>query len=275
LAMIPHIETPPNPGEAPELVVFHGQQPLAFEAYRVLRTSILFSSPGEAPRTLLVTSTMPTEGKTLTTANLATAMAKAEGDVLLIDGDLRRPSLHQLLNVPREPGLSNYLVGEINELPIVATLVPHLFLIPAGAIPPNPSELLGSERMQELLTRTQESFVRTVLDSPPLVSVTDAAILSTLVAGVLLVIKAEFVPRKAARDATDHLLELHAHLLGAVLNDVPLQRDSYYYRHYKYYSSYYTDLEKPDSGNGRKRRRQAPGLAGWWSRLKAKYRRDV
>ena len=276
LAMIPHIETPPNPGEAPELVVFHGHQPLASEAYRVLRTSILFSSPGEAPRSLLVTSTMPTEGKTLTTANLATAMAKAEGDVLLIDGDLRRPSMHQLLNVPREPGLSNFLVGETDELPIIATLVPQLFLIPAGAIPPNPSELLGSERMQELLNRTQERFVRVVLDSPPLVSVTDAAILSTLVSGVLLVIKAEFVPRKAARDATDHLLELHAHLLGAVLNDVPLQRDSYYYRHYKYYSSYYTDLEKPDSGNGGKRGlRQSPGLAGWLSRLKGKYRRDV
>jgi Mrp family chromosome partitioning ATPase len=99
--------------------------------------------------------------------------------------------------------------------------------------------------------------------------------LSTLVAGVLLVIKAEQVPRKAALDATDHLLELHANLLGAVLNDVPLQRDSYYYRHYKYYSSYYTDMETPESGERQKRAGQSPGLAGWVSRLKGKSRRDV
>ncbi len=268
LAMIPHIDAPANPGEAPELVVHHGDQPLASEAYRVLRTSILFSSPGQAPRSLLITSTMPMEGKTLTTANLATAMAKAEGDVLLIDADLRRPTLHKLLNVDREPGLSNFLVGETDELPIVATVVPHLFLMPAGAIPPNPSELLGSERMQDLLNRTRERFVRTILDSPPLISVTDAAILSTLVSGVLLVIKAEQVPRKAARDAINHLLELHAHLLGAVLNNVPLHRDSYYYRHYKYYSSYYTDLETPKSGEPRRKTGQSPGLAGWVSRLK-------
>ncbi len=267
LALIPHIDTGDHPGEAPELVVFHGHQPLASEAYRVLRTSILFSSPGQTPRLLLVTSTLPMEGKTLTTANLATAMAQAEGDVLLIDADLRRPTLHQLLGVPREPGLSNFLVGKTDELPVVSTLVPHLFLIPAGAIPPNPSELLGSERMQELLNRTQERFALTILDSPPLVSVTDAAILSTQVAGVLLVIKAEHVPQKAAQDAKNHLVELHAHLLGTVLNDVPLQKDSYYYRHYRYYSSYYADMDTTESGEKRKDRK-TPGLAGWVSRLK-------
>jgi len=164
-------------------------------------------------------------------------------------------------------------VGETAELPVVATLVPHLFLLPAGAIPPNPSELLGSEGMQELLNQSKERFVRTILDSPPLVSVTDAAILSTLVDGVLLVIKAEHVPRKAARDTLDHLREIHAHLLGAVLNDVPLQRDSYYYRHYKYSSSYYTDVEKPESG--KKGRRQEPALSGWLSRFTGKLRRDA
>jgi capsular exopolysaccharide synthesis family protein len=273
LAMIPHIETSANPGEAPELVMLHGNQPLASEAYRVLRTSILFSSPGQAPKSLLITSTMPMEGKTLTTANLATAMAKAEGDILLIDADLRRPTLHQLFHVPREPGLSNFLVGETDELPLVATLAPHLHLMPAGAIPPNPSELLGSERMQELLNRAKERFVRAVLDSPPLVSVTDAAILSTIVSGVLLVIKAEQVPRKAVQDAVEHLTELHAKLLGAVLNDVPLQRDSYYYRHYKYYSSYYAGPETTGVSR-RQRNRPIPGFAGWLARLKGRYRQD-
>jgi len=267
LALIPHIDTAGNPGEVPELVVFHGHQPLASEAYRVLRTSILFSSPGQAPRFLLVTSTLPTEGKTLTTANLAMAMAKAEGEVLLLDADLRRPTLHQLFQVPREPGLSNFLVGEIDALPVVATPVPQLFLMPAGAIPPNPSELLGSERMRELLLRCQERFVRVILDSPPLISVTDAAILSTQVDGVLLVIKAEYVPRKAARDARAHLQELHAPLLGTVLNDVPLQREGYYYSHYRYYSSYYADSGAPESGE-RQPSRRTSGLRGWVSRLK-------
>ncbi len=274
LAMIPHIETSANPGESPELVVFHDHQPMASEAYRVLRTNILFSSPGQAPRTLLITSTLPMEGKTLTTANLATAMAKAEGDLLLIDADLRRPTLHQLFDLPREPGLSNFLVGETDELPMVATRIPHLFLMPAGAIPPNPSELLGSERMQELLNRSRERFVRTVLDSPPLVSVTDAAVLSTLADGVLLVITAEQVPRKAARDATNHLLELQAHILGAVLNDVPLQRESYYYRHYKYSASYYVDHDKRESDEEQKVG-QAPGLGEWMGRLAKKFRRDA
>jgi len=266
LALIPHIDNRSNPGEVPELVVHHGHQPLASEAYRVLRTSLLFSSSEPAPRVLLITSTLPGEGKTLSAANLGAAMAKAEDDVLLIDADLRRPTLHQLFNVPREPGLSNFLMGETDELPVVATLVPHLFIIPAGLLQPNPSELLGVERMQELLSRVQERFGRVILDSPPLMSVTDAAILSTQVDGVLLVIKAESVPRKAARDAKDHLLELHAPLLGAVLNDVSLQRGTYYYSHYRYYSSYYTDAKTTEPEEKRKER--LPGLKGWVSRWK-------
>jgi capsular exopolysaccharide synthesis family protein len=266
LALIPHIDTQSNPGEVPELVVYHGHQPLASEAYRVLRTNILFSSPEQAPRTLLITSTLPGEGKTLSVANLATAIAKAEGDVLMIDADLRRPTLHQLLDVPREPGLSNFLVGETDELPVVATLLPHLFFMPAGAIPPNPSELLGSERMRQLLSQLPEHFGRVILDSPPLISVTDAAILSTQMEGVLLVVKAESVPRKAARDAKDHLLELHAPLLGAVLNDVPLHRGSYYYSHYRYYSSYHSDRET--TGAEEKKKGRLTGLQGLVSRWK-------
>ena len=266
LALIPHIDDRSNPGEVPELVVHHGHQPLASEAYRVLRTSLLFSSSEPAPRLLLITSTLPGEGKTLSAANLGAAMAKAEDDVLIIDADLRRPTLHQLFKVPREPGLSNFLMGETDELPVVATLVPHLFIMPAGLLQPNPSELLGVERMQEMLSRVQERFGRVILDSPPLMSVTDAAILSTQVEGVLLIIKAEGVPRKAARDAKDHLLELQAPLLGAVLNDVPLQRGTYYYSHYRYYSSYYTDSEGTESEEKKKER--LPGLQGWISRWK-------
>ena len=232
LAMIPHLEITDSPHEIPELVIHHSGNPLASEAYRVLRTSILFSSAGHSPRVLMVTSTMPREGKSTTAANLAGAMAKAEPKVLLVDADLRRPSLHELFSVPKEPGLSNFLVGETDELPVVATPVENLYLIPSGIIPPNPSELLGSTRMQEFLSRAQEQFGRVILDSAPIMSVTDSTILSTQVDGVILVVKAETVPRKSAIQARDHLMEVKAHILGVILNDIPMQRGGYYYSYY-------------------------------------------
>jgi capsular exopolysaccharide synthesis family protein len=244
LAMIPHIEgSASNPVEgSPELIVHHGSQPQVSESYLGLRTSILFSTADQAPRILLVTSSLPGEGKTLTAANLATALAKAEPPVLLVDCDLRHPSLHTLFQVPREPGLSNFLVGDINELPLVETLVPNLLLIPAGKIPPNPSELLHSARMQKFFALALEKFGRVVVDSPPLMSVTDAAILATMVEGVLLVVKAGAVPRKAAMDAVGQLQDLNAPILGTILNNVPIHRDGYYY-YYRYGSYDYAEKD--------------------------------
>ncbi len=264
LALIPHMEfTSGNPAneEFPELIVHHGMQGLASESYRGLRTAILFSAPGQAPRILLVTSALPLEGKSLTSANLATAMAKAEPNVLLVDSDLRRPSLHKIFHLPAEPGLSNFLVGELDDLPIVETIVPNLFVVPAGKIPPHPSELLGSERMREFLDLAKSRFGRIIMDSPPLMSVTDAAILSTQAEGVLLVVKAESVPRKAAMDAKDQLLEVNATLLGVVFNNIPTQRNGYFYNSYYRYHSYYT---RDDGGSARRRRRPPqPGVLGW------------
>jgi capsular exopolysaccharide synthesis family protein len=267
LGMVPHLElSAGNPGketapELPELVVHHGTQPLASEAYRGLRTSILFSSPGQAPKLLLVTSSLPEEGKTLTAINLACAMAKAEPGILLVDSDLRRPNLHKIFRIPQEPGLSNFLVGEINEIPAIPTIAPNLFVVPSGHIPPNPSELLGSEAMARFLAQAQEQFGRVILDSPPLMSVTDPAILASLAKGVLLVVKAESVPRKVAIEARNQLQEVKAHLLGVILNDVPTQGNGYYYSHYRY-SSYYTS----EDGNHTTRHRtsgkksSAPGF---------------
>jgi len=268
LAMIPHIGVSgsSNPGkEVPELVVHHGGQPLASEAYLGLRTSILFSTAEQAPRIILITSSIPLEGKTLTTANLATAMAKAEPPVLLVDADLRRPSLHTVFQIPREPGLTNFLVGDVNELPAVETEVPNLLVMPAGKTPPNPSELLHSSRMKELLNLALVKFSRVVIDSPPLMSVTDAAILATMVKGVLLVIKVQGVPRKAAIQARNNLLEVKAPLLGAVLNDIPMigSRYGYYFSHYYRYHSHYTsdtlDATKPVS----RHRHHRTGPLGW------------
>ncbi|MHB9074083.1 MAG: GumC family protein [Desulfobaccales bacterium] len=250
LAMIPHLETQEaqTKGQIPGLVVHYGGNPLAAEAYRALRTSIVFSAAGKAPGVILVTSSLPGEGKSLTSINLSAAMAKAGKDIVLIDADMRRPSLHKIFQVEQEPGLSNYLVGEINDLPCMPTVVPHLFLVPCGKIPPNPSELLGSARMEELLVKAQERFAQIIIDSPPLISVTDATILSTKSEGVLLVIRAEEVPRKAAKKAKDQLLGVNAHVLGSVLNDIPFQKHGYYYYNYyhKYQSYYYShgDQEK-------------------------------
>jgi capsular exopolysaccharide synthesis family protein len=245
LAMVPHLElSGDNPAQdSPSLVVHHGQQSPASESYRMLRTKIHFSTPGKAPNILLITSSQPTEGKTLTAANLAIAMAQGEGNVLLVDSDLRRPSLHRLFQVSGEPGLTNFLVGEIDDIPAVESLVPHLFLVTSGPIPPNPSELLGSERMREFLTRAQGQFDFIILDSPPILSVADAAILATQSKGVLLVIKAEAVPRKLALEARNHLLEVKASLLGALLNDVNVNRNGYYYKNYYHSSFYYTSRE--------------------------------
>jgi len=264
LALIPHMEfTSGNPvkEEFPELIVHHGTQPLASESYRGLRTTILFSTPGQAPRILLVTSSLPLEGKSLTSANLATAMAKAEPNVLLVDADLRRPSLHKIFHLPAEPGLSNFLVGELDDLPVVETIVPNLFVVTAGKIPPHPSELLGSERMREFLDLAKSRFGRIILDSPPLMSVTDAAILSTQAEGVVLIIKAESVPRKAAMDARDQLLEVNATLLGVVFNNIPTQSNGYFYNSYYRYHSYYTG--KDDGPDPRHRRPPQPGVLGW------------
>jgi len=265
LALIPHVEFPsgnPVQQDFPELIVHHGQEHLASESYRGLRTTILFSSPGQAPRVLLVTSSLPLEGKSLTSANLATAMAKAEPNVLLVDADLRRPSLYKIFQLPAEPGLSNFLVGELDDLPVVETVVPNLFVVTAGKIPPHPSELLGSARMREFLDLAKGRFGRIILDSPPLMSVTDAAILSTQAEGTILVVKAEAVPRQAAMDARDQLLEVNATLLGAVFNNLQTQRNGYYYNYYRYHS-YYTG--KDDSAAPRRRLRTPShtGPLGW------------
>ncbi|MEW6386198.1 MAG: polysaccharide biosynthesis tyrosine autokinase [Thermodesulfobacteriota bacterium] len=244
LGIIPHQEMAEDSlaEKSPELVVFNSNGDMASEGYRVLRTNILFSSPGRAPFSLLVTSALPAEGKTLTAVNLATAMAMGEPAVLLVDSDLRNPSLHKIFKVPADPGLSNYLVGETDELPVVPTVVPNLFLVPAGKIPPNPADLLGSDRLHDFLILAQKQFGRAILDSPPLLMLADASILATQVTGVLLVVKAGTVPRKSVREAMNQLLGVNAHLLGAVLNDVQPQGEGYY-SYYRYHP-YFADTER-------------------------------
>ncbi len=224
-----------------------GTPPGFSEAIRAIRTAVIFSSPDEKSRSLLVTSTSPHEGKTLVASNLAVALAQAGQRTLVIDADMRRPRMHEVFEYAQEPGLSNVLVAD-NDLStaIRQTSIPHLSFMPAGHIPPNPAELLGSKRCDALLNGLAERFDWVIIDAPPVMAVTDAAVLAHQAGGVLFVIGSEMTARTAAATAISQLTTAQGRLIGAVLNGVDLQRHSYYYApyHRKEYAAYHTTAQQ-------------------------------
>ena len=216
------------------------------ESYRHLRTSLLLSSAGMPPRTILVTSSQPSEGKTTTAINTAFMLAQTGAEVLIVDCDLRRPRLHSHFNIPNTRGLTNMLSGESHDIDSVIQNYekqPNLKLLVSGPIPPNPAELLGSNAMRDLLAGLAEKFTHIIVDSPPAISFTDASILSTLVDGVILVVHGGRSSRAVVRRAKQQLLDVGANLFGIVLNNVKVESNNYYYAGYysDYYSSYYGD----------------------------------
>lgn len=191
------------------------------EAYRQLRTNIQFASLDRPLHTLLVTSTGPEEGKSTTLANLAITLAQTGSSVILVDCDLRRPSLHELFGVASTPGLTNLVLDSPHqEIPLLESGVPSLRLLPSGPLPPNPSELLGSQRMGEIIQQLKSQADYVLFDSPPIVAVTDAAVLATKSDGVLLVIRAGKTKREMAQKAKALLDRVNANFLGVVLNNV-------------------------------------------------------
>lgn len=209
-----------NNGAERLITATNPRSPVA-EAYRQLRTNIQFSSLDRPIKTLLVTSTSPEEGKSTTLANLAITMAQADRRVILVDCDLRRPVLHQLFRVGNGVGLTTVVANrDAQEIPFAPTEVPGLLLLPSGPLPPNPSELLGSNRMAEVIEQLKQQADYVLFDSPPIVVVTDAAVLASKVDGVILVIRAGKTKREYAQRAKAMLDKVNANLLGVVLNGV-------------------------------------------------------
>jgi len=229
------------------------RSPIA-ESYRHLRTSLLLSSAGQPPKTILVTSSQPSEGKTTTAINTAFMLAQTGAEVLIIDCDLRRPRLHAQFEVSNAKGLTTLLSGERD---LESSLQSYqkganLKILTSGPVPPNPAELLGSEEMRKLLAKLSERFAHIIIDSPPAISFTDASILSTMVDGVVLVVHASRSSRAVVRRAKQQLLDVGAHIFGIVLNNVRLESQDYYYS--GYYSNYY-------STDGEDGREASPGGA--------------
>ncbi len=195
----------------------------AAEAYRTLRTNLTFTALDNPIETLLVTSSAPDEDKSTVLANLAVTMAQGERRTILVDADLRRPSLHEIFGVTNDQGLTSMIVEEttLDNPPLLKVGIKNLSLLPSGPLPPNPAGILGSRKMEQVIAALKERADVVLFDAPPVVAVTDAAVLGTKVDGVLLVVRAGRTRREHAQRAKELLERVHVRIVGAVLNDAP------------------------------------------------------
>lgn len=254
--------------ESPAIVFENDNSPAA-ESFRKLRTNLQFLSVDNPPRLIVVTSSVPNEGKSTTAINIALALAEAEHNVLLLDGDMRRPSLDKYLDVVGSVGFSSVLSGGAPLEEVVQdTKFPRLSVLAAGAIPPNPSELLGSLAAQKLLSDLRTKYDYVVVDSPPLLAVTDGAILATVADGTIVLVRAGETKREQLTHATGILKDVGATILGSVLTMVPTRGTSAYSYSYSYYGHRYgvdtttlaaqTDHPTKDRRNSKIRRQAKP-----------------
>ena len=208
----------------------------AAEAYRVIRTSIQFAQAGKELQTIALTSCTPNEGKSTTIANLAIVLTQAGKSVLLIDCDMRNPTVHKNFNLSNKVGLSSCIsMGTAVADAVQATGIEGLDALTAGVIPPNPSELLGSERMKNILQRAKEEYDYVLIDTPPVLPVTDSLVLGRMVDGLILVIDSGEIKVEMARDVKNQLVHAGANILGVVLNKVRSEHHGYGYGYYYYY----------------------------------------
>jgi capsular exopolysaccharide synthesis family protein len=207
------------------------------EAYRTLRTNIQFSSFDYEIKTIVITSSGPAEGKTTTSCNLAIATAQSGKRTILLDCDMRNPKIHKIFEISNQAGLSDVLIGETYFYEAVQkSEIENLYVLPSGTKPPNPAELLSSEKMNKFLELLKETYDYVIIDTPPIIMVTDAQILSKYADGCLLVIASAETDKNAVIKAKDLLKKVEAKILGVVLNKLDTNRKGYYGHYYnKYY----------------------------------------
>jgi exopolysaccharide transport family protein len=260
-------KTPRNNTDPRPLISYLEPKSNIAEAYRTLRTSILLSSVAHPPRSILVTSSVPQDGKTMTCLNVAIVLAQQGKRILLVDADMRHPCVHTAFELKGQVGLSNVLTGgaKISDA-IHTTVQPNLFIMPAGLVPPHPSELLSSSLMHDLLMKWREEYDHVIVDSPPVISVTDAVILSVQTDAVLLIIRSGQTTAAHVRRTRNLLQSVKANVLGVVVNAADLASPDYYYYYYRSKYPYYSDgkdnahksmlKDSPDLEDSAKRREQ-------------------
>jgi capsular exopolysaccharide synthesis family protein len=241
-----------DPSATSELLISADTRSSLAEAYRQLRTSILLSTAGHPPTTLLITSSLPAEGNTTTATNTAISLAQTGAKVLIIDADMRRARLHSIFNLTNGEGLSTLLSSKLAEAEIAKAIKydegTKLHIMTSGPIPPNPAELIGSEQMAKLLKMLQTKFTHVVVDSPPIASFTDGVLIASMVDGVILVVHSGKSSRQIVRRARQFLVDVGAKIVGVVLNNVNLraQDNYYYYQSYYHGDSYVTSQEEDE-----------------------------
>jgi non-specific protein-tyrosine kinase len=209
---------------ADKLITLRDPRSPVAEAFRTLRTNLIFSSLDQPLKTLLVTSAAPDEGKSTTLANLAVTMAQGGRKTILVDCDLRRPRQHEIFGLPDQPGLTTMILENSAAPALAATGVEDLWLLPCGPLPPNPADLLSSRRMEAVIAALTSRADMVLFDAPPVVAVTDAALLASKLDGVLLVVSAGQTRREHAQRAKELLERIHVRLVGTVLTNASLDR---------------------------------------------------
>ncbi|ODS49829.1 MAG: capsular exopolysaccharide family protein [Halanaerobium sp. 4-GBenrich] len=221
-----------------KLVALHHKKSPATEAFRTIRTNLQFMSPDKELKVIMVTSSEAGIGKSTVASNLALTFSMTGQKTLLIDTDMRKPMLHKLFDLPNFQGLSSYLAGDQDEIEDLIQECKHsgTFLLPAGPIPPNPSEMLNSKKMEDLIKKCKKENAITIIDAPPLLPVTDALLLSQKVDGVIMVAETNQTKKEVFTKGIERLQQVNANILGTILNKYPVNKSSYYtYENYYYY----------------------------------------
>ena len=261
LGSVPRFDLTPKGKRVSDLLVLTDPKSHIAEAYRGLRTGILFSTPDHSPRTILMTSAVMSEGKSAAAANIALVMAQAGERTLLVDLDMRRPRLHKMLKVSNEKGVSNVLVGDGQWRSFVRERAErNLHFISSGPIPPDPATLIASDRMRKLILEWTEAYDRVILDTSPIAAVTDPVLLSRLVDGTVIMIHTGVTNRHIIASAIHQLRDVQSRILGAVLNDVDTRHSGYSYYHY-YHHDYYGEADNAKKKKKKKKKKTDDHLA--------------